>query len=148
MKKTINKLSFTLIEILVTISIIAILAAGAAISYSSLTKGSRDARRKSDLENIRAAFEMYRSANNNYPNNVGTYINGNCSTLSTVPTFTSYMPIIPTDPKTGYIYYCTTSASDYTVEAFLESGSICTGSHSCTGATSCNYCVGPYGQKP
>jgi len=60
------KKSFTLIEILVVATIIALLATAATITYAQLTKQSRDARRKTDLEQIRAALEMYRSNNNQY----------------------------------------------------------------------------------
>jgi len=136
------KKSFTLIEILVVTTIIALLAAAAAVSYSSISKSSRDARRKADLEQIRAALEMYRSnnADSQYPSA------GTCTILQA--TITPYIGSMPTDPKTSYTYYCNSSASDYTVASYLETGSVsCSGYPSCGTGITCNYCLGPYGKK-
>jgi len=59
---------FTLIELLVVISIIGILAALGIASYSRAEKNTRDAQRKSDLNQYRLALESYAAANNsNYP---------------------------------------------------------------------------------
>ena len=63
---------FTLIEILVVATIISLLAAAASVAYSQLSKQSRDARRKTDLEQVRAALEMYRSNNDDYPVNLSS----------------------------------------------------------------------------
>ena len=77
-----QKKAFTLIEILVVVTIIGILLSTAIISYGSLSKSSRDARRKTDLEQIRAALEMWRSseplANGQYPD----YPEADCSGLN------------------------------------------------------------------
>lgn len=132
------KKSFTLIEILVSATIISLLAAVATISYSQLIKQSRDARRKTDLEQIRAALEMFRSSEDDYP-----------PSLSSLTAPTVYIRNIPEDPKpTVYSYYYSrTSSSDYTLGAYLEgASSSCSETISCTGAN-CNYCVGPYGEK-
>ncbi|KKU11410.1 MAG: hypothetical protein UX17_C0079G0007, partial [Parcubacteria group bacterium GW2011_GWC2_45_7] len=43
---------FTLIEILVVATIIGLLAAGGFVTYSNLSRQSRDAKRKADLEQI------------------------------------------------------------------------------------------------
>ncbi len=58
MKKTYEK-AFTLIELLVVIAIIGILATVVLVNLSSTRGRARDARRKSDLSNIRLALEMY-----------------------------------------------------------------------------------------
>jgi len=71
MKKSLK--GFTLIEILVVATIIGLLASGAIVSYQQLSKQSRDAKRKTDLEQVRAALEMYRSNEDTYP--VGTWSN-------------------------------------------------------------------------
>ena len=52
------KKSFTLIEILVVATIIGLLTASATVAYSQFAKQSRDARRQSDLQSIRAALEI------------------------------------------------------------------------------------------
>ena len=139
--------AFTLIEILVVATIIALLAAGATISYSSLTKQSRDAKRKADLEQIRSALEMYRSNNNQY---ISTDTDNNCSSvLGYLFSPQKYLESIPNDPKSnlGYYYRCRISQNDYTLGAYLESGgTTCPVTLSC-GLSNCNYCLGPYGKK-
>lgn len=136
------KKSFTLIEILVVSTIIALLAATASVSYSQLNKQSRDAKRKTDLEQIRAALEMYRSNNDVYP-----ALTINCSSSGGITDAQgTYLSLIPKDPKCStYSYYYSTSGSDYTLGAYLESGGTDCVAGQCGG--NCNYCVGPYGQK-
>jgi len=139
-KKFLTKKSFTLIEILVVATIIALLASGGAVVYTQLNRASRDAKRKADLEQIRAALEMYRSNNNQYYS--GSF-NNNCQSVTWL---VGYLSSLPNDPKSpSYYYRCNISQSDYTLGAYLETGGtrIC---GSCGGAN-CNYCVGPYGQK-
>lgn len=51
--------AFTLIELLITISIIAILAAIASISYAGTQARGRDAQRKSDLNQIKINLTTY-----------------------------------------------------------------------------------------
>ena len=120
------KRSFTLIEILVVVTIIILLTATAAVSYSSFLKQSRDAKRKADVEQIRAALEMYRS-------NTNTYV----ITADLAPLVAgSYIQTIPTPPKSGAYTYAPSSCaggvcSSYTLTATLENGDI--------------YAAGPYG---
>ena len=52
---------FSLIELMVSTTVIAILTVIGVVSYSSVNKRSRDVKRKSDIEQIRSALEMYRS---------------------------------------------------------------------------------------
>ena len=141
------KKSFTLIEILVVATIIALLAAGASVSYSQLNKQSRDAKRKTDLEQIRGALEMYRSNSTD-----GKYPTGNWSNLSVLTGSPKYIQSLPTDPKNPtYVYYYSSSDGlDYTLAAQLETTSSCTsppGGNSCGTGNPCNYCLGPYGKK-
>jgi prepilin-type N-terminal cleavage/methylation domain-containing protein len=51
--------AFTLIEMLVVISLIGVLAAIALISFGSVQKSARDTTRKSDLKQYQTALEMY-----------------------------------------------------------------------------------------
>lgn len=136
--------AFTFIELLVVATIISLLAGAGAVSYSAFSKQSRDAKRKADLEQVRAALEMYRSNNN-------VYITGTWASLSGNPGLTTptvFLQSLPTDPKSAsYNYYYNGSSTDYTLGTFLESGGTnCSGNPSC-GASTCNYCLGPYGQK-
>lgn len=79
--------AFTLIELLIVIAIIGILAGilFVSIGQNPLIK-SRDAKRVSDLQNLRTALTLYYTDNNAYP-----------ATLATMsPT---YIPAVPIDPK-------------------------------------------------
>lgn len=148
---TMKKKAFTMIEILVVVTIIGVLFGTAVISYRSLSQGSRDSRRRADLEQIRAALEMWRSSE---PTALGQYPNlpeDNCDSLSGLVNFNEYLPVIPTDPKAnaGVVYKCDSAASGYTLYSTLENtnnGVICGGSGDCGTGSPCEYAVGPYGK--
>ncbi|OGK53381.1 hypothetical protein A2970_02485 [Candidatus Roizmanbacteria bacterium RIFCSPLOWO2_01_FULL_44_13] len=143
-KKLRNGAGFTLIEILVVATIIALLASAASVAYSQFGKQARDARRKADLESVRAAVEMYRSNEDTYPVSI-TFGGDLCDPLGC--STATYIESIPNDPKNPtYKYYYSGTASDYTIGAYLETASTCAVTISCTGAN-CNYCLGPYGEK-
>lgn len=59
----------TLIELLVTISVVAILAAVAIPSYQGYLQRARRADAKTSLEQLRAAQEMWRAERGRYANN-------------------------------------------------------------------------------
>ena len=86
---------FTLLEILVVISIIGILIAIGASAFSTAQKKSRDARRSGDLKAVQNAFEQY------YVTNDSSY--GSCDQMSAQLVSGSML----TDPKTGIAYSCT-----------------------------------------
>jgi len=69
MTKIIRKISqgFTLIELIVVVTIIGILATLIAINYSGSQAKARDAKRKSDLSDYSSAIESYFDDNNYYP---------------------------------------------------------------------------------
>jgi len=106
------KKGFTLIELLVVITIIDTLIGVASVSYIRATKSARDARRKTDLEQIRQALESYRSqsATGAYPTASGSL------PVSLTPT---YITTLPTDPKngtSGYLYtYVRNTTTTYTL---------------------------------
>lgn len=60
-------LGFTLIELMVSISIVAVLMAIGVVSYTQANRSARNARRASDMEQVRAALELYRNENPSYP---------------------------------------------------------------------------------
>ncbi len=142
------KKAFTLIEILVVATIIGLLAAGASITYSQLAKQSRDARRKADLEQIRAALEMYRSNVSAYPTTFP--LNCTIATGMTDDSSNTYLSTFPKDPKCStYSYYYESSATTtYSLGTRLENpaGSTCTVTKACGTEGNCNYCLGPYGR--
>ena len=67
---------FTLIEMLVVISLIGILAAIALISFGSVQKSARDTNRKSDIKQYQTALEMYGNLTNGlfpFGNSISAY---------------------------------------------------------------------------
>lgn len=135
------KKAFTLIEILVVVTIIAMILALGIVSYSTTSRQGRDTKRKADLEQIRAALEMYRSndPNSAYP------ASATCGGLTASLT-PNYISKIPIDPTSTYSYYCNVTITGYSLGAYLEGApTACPGPISCVGAN-CSYSVGPYGQ--
>jgi general secretion pathway protein G len=117
------KTGFTLIEILVVVTIIALLSIGAVVSFSQFGKQSRDAKRKADIEQVRAALEMYKSNNvsGSYPTSLNSLVTD------------SYLKSIPVDPKTNLTYLTyeelpagcngsSTACTSYTLTGSLETG--------------------------
>ena len=61
---------FTLIELLVVIAIIGILTTFLVANFVGVKSRARDGQRKSDLRNIQAALEIYRSDKSVYPSSI------------------------------------------------------------------------------
>jgi prepilin-type N-terminal cleavage/methylation domain-containing protein len=62
-----NKSGFTLVELLVVISIIGLLSSFAIVSLNSARMKARDALRKGDMAQLRTALNLYYDDNNAYP---------------------------------------------------------------------------------
>lgn len=115
--KTKKSLGFTLLELLVSISIISVLISLAAVSYSSAQKKSRDAKRQGDLKAVQNAFEQYyASCGYAYPTAMpGKDTTFLCGTSTLIEK-------VPSDPKTGEAYPsgAAFSAASYKVCANTE----------------------------
>lgn len=118
---------FTMIELLVVISIIAVLSAIGVASFSGSQKRARDARRQADLEAVRSALELYRADNpvTGYPAGSGT--NGTNARYTSLccgggTALLNYMNTLPQDPKGGAnVYtYQYNSATSYSLCATQE----------------------------
>lgn len=108
MKKFLPK-GFTLIELMVVITIIAILSLVGLVIYSSVQKNARDTKRKGDIAAIATALEA-------------NYTSGS-TTPYPIPTTGMFASgAIPTDPQTAATYtgIPTAAAATYTVCATLE----------------------------
>jgi prepilin-type N-terminal cleavage/methylation domain-containing protein len=126
----IRKRAFSLIELLIVMSIIGILVAIASVSYASIQKRSRDSRRIQDMKSIQNAFEQYYGDTNEYP--TGCSID------------TSFLPSgIPVDPKGDNYGYndATCTATGYCFCALLESASGNSSDAACAIGTGSYYCV-------
>ncbi len=136
---------FTLIELLVVISIIGILLSLSFFGIQNARQSSRDGKRKSDLESVRSALEMYKADYGKYPSTSGGM------NLSSLPSLSpNYISSIPADPLGGsrnYTYACTSvvdgNCVSYVLCASLESasGSVSGCGASCGSGVNCNYQV-------
>ncbi|MBU1322441.1 prepilin-type N-terminal cleavage/methylation domain-containing protein [Patescibacteria group bacterium] len=120
---------FTFIEMLVVVTIIGVLASIGVANFKVANQKARDGRRQGDLQQIRAALELYRTDVNIYPTT------GNLSLLEP-----DYIGTIPTDPTTGYLYpYTSVAGTTYTLCSALElSTATVTDCGSC-GTATCRY---------
>lgn len=101
---------FTLVELLVSITILAILAAIGLITYSMALRQGRDSKRQSDLKAIQSALEQYNSDQFFYPtSDLNNFLDdspppsltnckGSPSPCTVSKTYLNSLPQDPTDP--------------------------------------------------
>ena len=122
MKK--NHKGFTLIELIVVMSIIALLSGISLFALQAARVSGRDARRQSDLEMVRSALEMYRADCGQYPTNGEMVFNGTTQLAgngTSCPGTNIYLQVIPADATAGRDYaYSRPAASTYVLCASLE----------------------------
>jgi type II secretion system protein G len=112
------KKGFTLIELLVVIAIIGILSSVVLASLNTAREKSRDARRVTDINQLKLALELYYDDNAGYPV-VATA--ANISTALADLATDGFIPVLPTDPNnTTNPYFYIGSATDYCLGAALE----------------------------
>lgn len=154
MKVLVKKKGFTLIELLVVIAILGLLAGVLLLTINPVAQlqKSNDARRKSDLESLQRALELYYQDNGCYPNAVSNQISINdtagCTNGTAVNWGTPwqvntqiYMAKLPKDPiaADSYIYYTPASGNHQTYYLYAtlqrgandpqscNNGAVCTG---------------------
>ena len=81
-----SKKGFTLVELMIVITVIAILMTIAVASFTRVQKQSRDTKRKGDMRTIATALQAYFTENTAYPGILG----------SLTPT---YIPVVPVEPS-------------------------------------------------
>lgn len=115
---------FTLLELLVVISIIGILIGLIAVGLTRSQQRGRDSRRQADVKAIQQAFEQYHLDNNEYDtSNIEGMAAGYLSAG------------IPTDPKPDHDPYSfsTYGTDGYCICATLETGNGNSSANDCSG---------------
>lgn len=121
-----NNRGFTLIELIVVMAILAVLALIGLGSFRSTQIKSRDIRRKSDLEQLQRALEMYHNDYSSYPLSEGGEIKIGETSFGWGDELvdvngTVYMKELPNDPKIPqYCYLSVNNGTSYAVYAMLE----------------------------
>lgn len=129
---------FSLIELMVVISIIAVLSVVGIVVYTNVLKNSRDSKRLADLKFIQSALEDYHADQLFYPLNLNILTNYNGKV---------YLNQIPTDPlpSQSYLYSSTGcgpgAAIYYCLTAQLEGTNLPVSDPNCTAVPPINYCV-------
>ena len=125
---------FTLIEVLVTVSIISILAAVIAINSVDAGKQSRDEKRQADIRNLQSALELYKNKYGRYPEACdsrvnawagqqgGSYACANGNSQYIVNLAPEFISVLPIDPKlsgtdSGYVYRTNANGTVYKLMA-------------------------------
>jgi len=108
-----TKKGFSLVELLVVITIIAILSVVAYTAVGGQTIKARDSKRKQDLNTIQSAMELFFVENGTYPAVLETGTDP-----GQIPK--KFLSEIPVDPSTEQVYLYATNGTTYTLAATLE----------------------------
>lgn len=110
--------AFSLIEIIIAITIIALFISLPVLAYSSYAKTGRDNKRKADVLKISQALEQYKAEKGSYPLQLEDLVT------------TGFLTELPIDPKQGqdvdvnsgidYAYAYKTDGMEYELMAYLE----------------------------
>lgn len=145
-----GKKGFTLVELLIVISLLAIMTGVilGVLNPAGLRAKARDSQRRSDLEKIRSALELYFADNRGYP------IAANWTSIASVSGLSpTYVSALPTDPSgvsgsvctssawRGYAYY--SDGNTYNLASSMEIAD--SGNTACASfSPSCNVSTGNY----
>lgn len=112
------KKGFSLVELLVVITIIAILSVAAYSAVGGNTIKARDAKRKQDLTTIQQALELYFVEKGSYPTEPLTAGTG----AGQIPK--KILSDIPKDPAGKHIYLYKVSGATYQIATTLENDGV------------------------
>ncbi len=125
---------FTLVELIVTVTIIMLVTAAVAMSFTGTNNKARDGRRMTDIERIRTALELYRQQNGYYP------LLDTGGTAAVIP---SYLQSWPSDPKFYRYVYDVGTSYTYYLYGYMENVGTTTGSYAGTDCCSGTGCTSP-----
>lgn len=138
MKKSIFKKGFTLVELMVVVTIIALLSAVLFANFGDARMSSRDKARKTELKEMQLSLELYKAQYGRYPaagcsaaaanfagpgpatagnlTSCANYITGHAAGVTFVPDFTSELPtdtMSEDDANRGFYYRTDSTGSSY-----------------------------------
>lgn len=90
---------FTLIELLVVIAIIVFIASLIIVQFEKARVNARDAKRKTDIEGMRKALDLYSSDNSIYPAMASGYGPAGTNDWLFAQGLSAYLSAVPRDPK-------------------------------------------------
>jgi len=105
-----QKNGFTIVELLVSIVVIAIIAGIVIVSYSGIQKSSRDSERTSDITLLKIALEKYQADYSSYPSVCPGGDGGECNVGYLETPLKPYLETIPHDIRYDQ---APTSTNDY-----------------------------------
>lgn len=124
--KTLKK-AFTLVELMVVITVIAILMTIAIVSFTRIQKQARDTKRKADVRTLQTALQAYYTENQTYPISIDETLVSNLSPGPLEVLTPNYISGIPSGPGgtagleyPGYTYVSSTNGYTYAICTSLE----------------------------
>jgi prepilin-type N-terminal cleavage/methylation domain-containing protein len=129
-----NRNWFTLVELIVVITILAILWTIAFISLQWYSKSTRDSKRLSDLNNFRTTVELYQVSQWRYPDPDNAWdityswsvVRSQWTVWESVVRQLKWLPSIPYDPltETEYTYSVLNTKKEYQIWTIFEDDSL------------------------
>lgn len=118
-----NKKGFTLVELMIVITVIAILATIAVVSFTRVQKQARDTKRKAEIKSLQTALQAYFTEKNTYPVKTSA-TSASAGLTGLTPSYISSLPAAPqgtTGTNTAYMYVSDSDGYKYALCVDLES---------------------------
>ncbi|MBI4099121.1 type II secretion system protein [Candidatus Parcubacteria bacterium] len=117
---------FTMIELLVVVAIIGLLASVILVSLNTVRINARNASRRTTLQQLQTALELYFDSNNRYPSTSENWYSSEPGDIYSnnngnwIPGLTpTYMSVLPRDPRGGASPYVPLRCFEGTMSAYL-----------------------------
>ncbi|MCL4397481.1 type II secretion system GspH family protein [Patescibacteria group bacterium] len=124
-----SKKGFTLVELMIVITVIAILATIAVVSFTRVQKQARDTKRKAEVKSLQTALQAYYTEHQAYPISTTAITTEDVNTVLTglSPDYMSSLPIAPlgsTGNYQKYTYITTDDGFRYAICVDLETAAV------------------------
>jgi len=139
MKKNKTLDGFTILELLISVAIIALLSSIILFGISTIKEKSRDARRMSDVKQIQNALNLYFTSHNTFPVFPAEITITGDDAFSLLLENEKTIPAIPTDPMPtfgSYKYQSNSVGTDFYLNFCLETNTIPKYSRGCNNRVS------------